>query len=246
MEFSKKEIKYILVAAIIAAFVFSFNEWGIEKFNIATGIKNLFIAFIFCSVIYFLHSFAQKLVADYYEYRIEFTLIDIKRRVRKIGKIGRAVTIPIGPIITLLLVFISAGKFIFLLLNSYEHISQKEFRIGRQWVNLKEFEEAQIALAGPLSQIVLLIIFKLLLPFSVVFNKAMFITSVIAIYHMLPLPKVDGSKIFFGSRSLYIASLVFIVTFIILIFHLSVIQTIILALLFSTILGIMYLYKKTK
>ena len=42
MEFSKKEIKYILVAAIIAAFVFSFNEWGIEKFNIATGIKNTF------------------------------------------------------------------------------------------------------------------------------------------------------------------------------------------------------------
>ena len=242
MEFSKKEIKYILIAALIAAFVFSFNEWGVERFSIEIGIKNLFIAFIFCSIIYFLHSFAQKLVADYYEYNIEFTLIDIKRKIKEVGK---KVAIPIGPIITLLLIFISGGRFIFLLLNSYEHISQKEFRVGRQWINLKEFEEAQIALAGPLSQIFLLIVFKLLSPFSVVFNKAMFIASVIAIYHMLPLPKVDGSKIFFGSRSIYVASLIFVISFIVLIFHLSMLQTMILALLFSAILGIIYLYKKT-
>lgn len=241
MEFSKKEIKYILIAALIAAFVFSFNEWGIEKFSAAIGAKNLLIAFVFCSIIYFSHSLAQKFMADYYEYKIEFTLIDIKSKIKKAGK---AVTLPMGPIITLLLIFISGGKFVFLILNSYEHIHHKEFRIGRRWINLKEFEEAQIALAGPLSQIFLLIIFKLLLPFSIIFNKAMFIASVIAIYHMLPLPKVDGSKIFFGSRTLYIASLIFIIAFIALIFHMSTIQTIILALLFSMVLSIIYLYKK--
>ena len=243
MEFGKKEIRNISIAALVAAFAFSFNEWGIGKFDAIIGIKNLLVAFVFCSIIYFSHSFAQKLAAGHYEYRIEFTLISMQRRISEVKKM---VSIPIGPIITLLATFVSNGKFIFLILNSFRHVPENEFRVGKQWINIKEFEEAQIALAGPLSQIVLLIIFKLLLPFSVVFNKAMFITSVIAIYHMLPLPKVDGSKIFFGSRSLYIASLVFIVTFIILIFHLSVIQTIILALLFSTILGIMYLYKKTK
>lgn len=241
MEFSKKEIKLVLIAAIIAAFVFSFNDWGIEEFSVAIGIKNLFIAFIFCLIIYFLHSAAQKFVADYYDYKIEFTLIDIKR---KLMDVRRTVSIPIGPIITFLLIFVSAGKFVFILLNSYEHISQKELRVGRQWTNLKELEEAQIALAGPLSQIFLLIVFKLLIPFSVVFNKGMFIASVIAIYHMLPLPKVDGSKIFFGSRTLYLTGLVFIVAFIVLIFRLSTLQTIILALLFSAILTIIYLYKK--
>ena len=241
MEFSKKEIKLVLIAALIAAFVFSFNEWGVEEFSAVIGLKNLLIAFIFCSIIYFLHSVSQKLVADYYEYKIEFTLIDIKKKIKEIGK---TVNIPIGPIITILLLFASVGKFIFLLLNSYEHISQKEFRVGRQWVNLKELEEAQIALAGPLSQVFLLIVFKVLSPLSVVFSKAMFITSVIAIYNMLPLPKVDGSRIFFGSRTLYLASLVFIVAFIVLIFHLSTVQTIILALLFSAVLSIIYLYKK--
>ncbi|MEK6856812.1 MAG: hypothetical protein AABX49_02235 [Nanoarchaeota archaeon] len=240
MEFSKTEVKYILIAALIAAFVFSFNEWGVERFSAAIGAKNLLIAFVFCSIIYFVHSVAQKFMADYYEYSIEFTLIDMKKKIKP----GKVTTLPIGPIITLLLIFISAGKFIFLILNSYEHIHKKEFRIGRQWINLKEFEEAQIALAGPLSQIFLLIVFKLLLPISVIFNKAMFMTSVIAIYHMLPLPKVDGSKIFFGSRTLYVTGLVLTVSFVILIFHMSIIQTIILALLFSLVLGIIYLYKK--
>ncbi len=241
MEFSKKEVKYILIAALIAAFVFSFNEWGIEKFSAAVGAKNLLTAFLFCSIIYFIHSIAQKFMADYYEYNIEFTLIDMKKKVLGSNKM---ISLPMGPIITILLIFISAGKFVFLILNSYGHVHKKEFRIGRQWINLKEFEESQIALAGPLSQIFLLIIFKLLLPLSVVFNKAMFMTSVIAVYHMLPLPKVDGSKILFGSRTLYITGLVFIVSFVILIFHMSIIQTIILALLFSIVLSILYLYKK--
>lgn len=240
MEFSKKEIRFILIAAFIAAFVFSFNEWGIEKFSITIGIKNLVIAFIFCLIIYFFHSAAQKFTANHYEYKIEFTLIDMKRKIKEIRKI---ISIPIGPIITLLLIFISNGKFIFLILNSFKHISQKEFRVGRQWTNIKEFEEAQIALSGPLSQIILLIIFKLLLSISTIFNKAMFITSVIAIYNMLPIPKVDGNKIFFGSLPLYIASLVFIVVFIILIFHLSILQTIILALIFSITIAVIYLYK---
>jgi len=241
MEFSRKEIKYILIAAFIAAFIFSFNEWGIEKFDALLGIKNLLIAFIICLVVYLLHSASQKFVADHYEYRIEFTLVSIEKRIKEIRK---AVSFPIGPIASLLLTLISGGKFVFLILNSFEHIPHKEFRIGRQWTNIKEFEEAQIALAGPLSQVILLVIFKLLLPVSEVFSKAMFIASVIAIYHMLPLPKVDGIKIFFGSRLLYIASLIFIIMFIILIFHLSAIQTIILALLFSVVLSIIYLYKK--
>ncbi|MBI2508002.1 hypothetical protein HYV89_03540 [Candidatus Woesearchaeota archaeon] len=241
MEFGRKEIKNILTASLIAAFVFSFNEWGIESFDAIEGLKNLFIAFIFCSIIYFSHSSAQKLVAEYYEYRIEFTLISMQRRISEIKKL---VSIPIGPIVTLLATFVSNGKFIFLLLNSFKHVPENEFRVGRHWINIKEYEEAQVALAGPLSQIILLIIFKLLLQFSVIFNKAMFIVSIVAIYNMLPLPHLDGMKIFFGSRPLYIASLIFMVAFIVLIFYLSTIQAIILAFLFAAVLTAIYLYKK--
>lgn len=241
MEFDKKEIRDIAIVALIAAFVFSFNEWGTSRFDAAEGMKNLFTAFIFCSIIYLSHASAQKLVASHYQYRIGFTLISMQRRINELKKF---ITIPIGPIITVLATLVSNGKFIFILLSSYKYIPENEYRVGKHWIHIKEYEEAQVALAGPLSQILLLIIFKLLLPVSIIFNKAMFIVSIIAIYNMLPLPHVDGMKIFFGSRPLYIASLIFIIAFIILIFHLSIIQTIILALLFTTVLSTIYLYKK--
>lgn len=243
MEFNKKEIKLIFIAALVAGLIFSFNEWGMEKFSLSVGIENLLTAFIICLVTYFIHSFFQKMVAEHYEYKIEFSLVEMKRKISKVGKI---MTIPIGPIITILLTLISNGKFLFIVLSSYKHIIQKEFRIGRRWTNIKEFEDAQIALAGPLSQIFLLIVSKMLINVSPIFNKAMFIVSTIAIFNMLPFPQLDGSRIFFGSKPLYLASLVFIVAFIILIFHLSIIQTMILALIFSVVLAIIYLYKMVR
>jgi len=240
MELTKKETQRIIIAAFIAAFVFSFNEWGIEKFNAAIGVKNLILAFVFCLVIYFFHAIVQKLTAEFYEYKIEFTLIDLKR---KIKELRRGVSIPIGPIITLLVTFISNGNFFFIILTSFEHLQKKEFRIGRRWTNIIEFEEAQIGLSGPLSQILLLIVFKILTPLSPVFQKGMFIASTIAIFNMLPIPKVDGARIFFGSLPLYITSLVFIVVFIVLIFQLSILQTLILAFIFAFVIGLVYLFK---
>ncbi len=240
MQLRKKEIQSILIVAFIAAFIFSFNEWGIENFNITLGIQNLILAFVFCLIIYTVHAFSQKFTANFYDHDVEFTYISMKK---KIAEIRKTINIPIGPLLTLLITLISNGKFIFLILNSFNLKTNKTRRLGHKWVNIKEFEEAQIALAGPLSNILILILFKILTPLSGVFSKGMFIASTIAIFNMLPIPKVDGSRIFFGSRPLYVASLIFIIIFVILIFQLSVLQTLILALLLSLIIGGIYLYK---
>jgi Zn-dependent protease len=240
MQLRKKEIQSILIVAFIAAFIFSFNEWGIENFNITLGIQNLILAFVFCLIIYTVHAFSQKFTANFYDHDVEFTYISMKK---KIAEIRKTITIPIGPLLTLLITLISNGKFIFLILNSFNLKTNKTRRLGHKWVNIKEFEEAQIALAGPLSNILILILFKILTPLSGVFSRGMFIASTIAIFNMLPIPKVDGSRIFFGSRPLYVASLIFIIIFVILIFQLSVLQTLILALLLSLIIGGIYLYK---
>ena len=240
MQLRKKEIQSILIVAFIAAFIFSFNEWGIENFNITLGIQNLILAFVFCLIIYTVHAFSQKFTANFYDHDVEFTYISMKK---KIAEIRKTINIPIGPLLTLLITLISNGKFIFLILNSFNLKTNKTRRLGHKWVNIKEFEEAQIALAGPLSNILILILFKILTPLSGVFSKGMFIASTIAIFNMLPIPKVDGSRIFFGSRPLYVASLIFIIIFVILIFQLSVLQTLILTSLLSLIIGGIYLYK---
>ena len=240
MQLRKKEIRSILIIAFIAAFIFSFNEWGIDKFNLLVGIQNFLFALVFCLIIYTTHAFSQKFTAKFFDHEIEFTLLTIRKKIKEVRK---TIMVPIGPAITLLITLLTNGKLIFLLLNSFEMKSNKTHRLGRKWINIKDFEEAQIALAGPLSEILLLILLKILSPLSLIFSKGMFIASTIAIFNMLPLPKVDGSKIFFGSRPLYVASLVFIIIFIILIFQLSILQTLILAMILTIIVGTIYLYK---
>lgn len=240
MELTKKETINIVIVAFIAAFVFSFNEWGIESFDFGVGIKNLSISFVLCLIIYSVYVLAEKLVARYYEYGISFEILILEKRIKEVRRI---VKIPIGPLVTLFITLVSAGKFLFIILNSFKLVPDGELRTGRRWSGIKEFEEAQVALSGPLSLVILLVIFKIFSPFSQVFEKGMFIASTVMIFNLLPLPKVDGSKIFFGSFPLYITSLVFSVTFVLLIFYLSIIQAIILALIISLAIGIAYLYK---
>jgi len=243
MEIAKKEIRDLIIVAFIAAFVLSFNEWGINTFSFLTGIKNLSISFAFCMIVYIVYIFAQKLSAKYYEYEVNFEMLQIEKRIRSIR---RKTTFPIGPIITVLITLISAGKFFFIVLNSFTLVPNEELRTGRKWTGVKEFEEAQVALAGPMSLIVLLILFKILVYFNPIFEKGMFIASTIMIFNMLPLPKVDGSKIFFGSRTLYVTGLAFGISFVLLLFYLSIIQTIMLALIIALAMGIAYLYSVAK
>jgi Zn-dependent protease len=240
MEINKKELKKILIIALVAAFAFTFNDWGIDVFDFFFGFTNLILAFIFTLTIYLVHITTQKLTANYFDHNIEFEILSMTKKIKEIRK---TIQIPIGPIITLLITLISNGKLFFLLLNSFKDIPNKTSRVGRQWTNIKDFEEAQIALAGPLSSLILLALFKILSPLSLVFNQGMFIASTIAIFNMLPLPKVDGVKIFMGSRILYIASLIFIILFILLAFNLSIIQTLILSLILSLATGLIYLYR---
>ena len=242
MEITKKEVRNIIIVAFIAAFVLSINEWGIDSFDLSLGISNLLASFIFCLVIYSFYVFAQKLTARYYEYDVSFEIMQIKKKIREVR---RTINIPIGPIITFLITFISAGKFFFIFLNSFELVAKKELRTGRKWTGIKECEEAQVGLSGPLSLVLLLIIFKIMSSVYPLFEKGMFLASTIMIFNLLPIPKADGSRVFFGSRALYLTGLIFSLVFILLIFYLSIIQSIILALILAVAVGVAYLYKSS-
>ena len=240
MELSKKEVKKIILVAFIAAFVLTFDEWGIESFDLIFGLRNLMLVFIFTIIIYFCHAIAQKLTAEYFDHGVEFDIYSITKR---INEVRRSITIPLGPIITLLFTIATQGKLFLLILNTFNELPDKVSRLGRKWTNIKEFEIAQIALSGPLSQIILLMVFKILSPISDVFYQGIYTVSTIAIFNMLPIPKIDGIKIFSGSRTLYITSLIFIILFVLLVFNISVIQTFIISLILSLISGLVYFYK---
>ena len=244
MEFTKKEIRDILIVATIVAIIFTLYELrNISNidFKFLNGLSILISTFIFSIIIYFVYASTQKLAAKFYDYKATFGLLNWEKNIKEIRK---KVSIPLGIIITLLVTIISSGRLFFVILNSTLIENKREERLGRKWTNIKEFEEAQVALAGPLSLVLLLILFKLLSLTSLVFERGMFITSTIMIFNMLPIPKVDGIKIFFGSIPLYIASTIFLILFTFLIFKLSIIQSLMLALIFALVIAGIYLYKK--
>src|SRR3989344_5959608 len=112
MEFTKKEITYLLVASIIAGFVFSFDEWGTEVFNLSAGLINLLKAVILVLIIYTVHTFSQKLIAKKSSCDLEFDLITTEKIPLTHIIISKGFKFT-GPLITLIFSLVSNGKLIF-------------------------------------------------------------------------------------------------------------------------------------
>ncbi len=246
MEFTKKEIIHLLIASIIAGFVFSFDEWGADIFNLGEGLVNLLQAAVISLIIYLVHILSQKLIGKKSNCDLEFELITTNKIPLTRIKIPKGFNFT-GPLITLIFSLVSNGKLLFVALASFKPIIDKKKRIGYQWTNLKDIEEACIALAGPISNITLLLIFKILLPLSpAFFSKGMFIASSLAIFHMLPLPKYDGIKIWVGSRTLYIFMLILTITVIVFTYFINALAAVILALIVAIAIASFYFYNSNK
>jgi len=104
----------------------------------------------------------------------------------------------VGSIVVPALTFF-AGGFIFGWAKPVP-INPYNFKRGGKW------GEALVAAAGPLSNILLAVVFGLLIRFGSVFGPAateiftlvVFINLILAIFNLVPIPPLDGSKILFA------------------------------------------------
>lgn len=251
MSFEKQEIKELIIAIIIAGFVFSFNEWGLREFSINIGFINLIRAILIVAIIFTTRAYIQKQVAKYFDSTSKFRLLEIEPRIYRPTKLEeiifqttKKILNPIGVIITLLVTILSNGKLILVLLATAKITSNKLKRVGRKYIHIKDIEIAQIALAGPLTDLSLLAIFKLLLPIApLFFEKAMFIAATLAVFHILPIPKMDGGQLFIGSKTLYVFGLIFTILFITAIYGLSILNALIIALIIAGLITLLFFYK---
>ena len=78
-------------------------------------------------------------------------------------------------------------------------------RLGWFRYNINYFGQAMIALAGPLFSFMLIILLKVLHHFfpSQLLYDAIKFNVIYTVTSLIPIPPLDGSKIFFGSRMLY-------------------------------------------
>ena len=208
MLFTKREILSLCSSILILGFVFGFDD-GQETLKFGYWVLNLFKSLIFVTIVFVLYLSAQKLQARHFGADCTYKIWSLQRfgfNVRH--KIP--FKIPIGIILSLFFVFISKGKLTFTAIGEKEINSN--IKTGRKRIDITEFEESLIILAGPLMNVLLIMVANIISNVSNI-NLDLFvnINFYFALFNLLPLPGLDGMKLFFGSRSLYIFGVLFVI-----------------------------------
>jgi len=251
MEYTKNELKYFIIIILALTFAFAFNDKSAE-FAWSSWLVNFFKTLVFVAVSVFVHDFAHDLAAKKYGFISEYRVWGIKRLgwhkesfPRTVRLFGREIEInsfPLGIILCILIAIVSNGKLFFTAVSSYGLMIKRTQRFGHKIIEVTDFEEAKIALAGPMANIALAIVFKLVSPDGL-FADMVLINSVMPVYDMLPFFGLDGMKVLAGSKALYVFGFLFIVGMAVLMHYLSALPALLVALALTVIFFLIYLWR---
>lgn len=228
-----KEFKTILIIILILTFIFGYND-NKPSFILKDWLLNLIYVFILVSLVVLVNIFGYKLAAKYFDAKIEMKIWNSSKFEGKFSlkKLGNYIFSPVLPI---LLTLFSNGK---IFLTTIATFDIKDYSVfGRKFPKLTYFNHGLIVIAGLFFNFILMIFFKILM-----LEKGILINSWFILWNLLPLSQLPGSKIFFASRVMWIFTLIFFITNILLIQNLPVLSAIILSFFFSIVLAIIYFY----
>lgn len=186
-KFTTHELRGITISILVIAFIISFKEWGTTAFNLKVGLFNLFNAILIVALSILVHDAGQRIWGLAIGFRVEYKMWSF------------------GLLIALIVAFISNGSFWLIVPAGFMLHHLAGHRLGFFRYGINYFGQAMVALAGPLFTLMLIILLKILnaLYPNPLIQKAIIFNVVYAITCMLPIPPLDGSKIYFGSRMLY-------------------------------------------
>ncbi|MEK6864432.1 MAG: site-2 protease family protein, partial [Nanoarchaeota archaeon] len=251
MEYTKNELKYFLVIILTLAFAFAFNDKAPE-FSWNHWLVNFFKMIVFVAISVFVHDFAHDLAAKKYGFLSEYRTWGVKRfwfgrasfpkTIKFFGKEYTISSFPLGIVLCLLVALLSNGKLFFTAVSSYGLVIKKTHRFGHKMVEVTDLEEAKIALAGPMANIMLALVCKLINADALA--DMVLINSIMPVFDMLPIFGLDGMKVLMGSRPMYIFSFVFILALAILLYTLeSALPALVIAAAIALILFIGYMWQ---
>ena len=252
IKFTKKEIGHILISILVLGFVFGFDD-GSDKFILSNWLLNLAKIIFVVAISLLIKIIGHKFVAIKYGSFAEYKIWSIHRLglnkssklpltdfISKITLFSKIKSIPLGVILPLVFVLTSA-----ILTNNQLFIpfaargiillsSNRASRLGHKFVKLTEVEEAKIHLAGSLFSLILIIFARMITNLTSLDLSPFIVVNVyLILFNMLPIPPLDGGKIFFGGVTLYIFSIILLTISILLITlsNLSAISAIIISLI---------------
>ena len=181
-KFTHHEVRGLIIAIFVIAFIISFKEWGKASFDATAGIYNLFNAVLIVALSILIHDFGQRLWGLAIGYKIEFKMWSY------------------GLLFALIIAFISNGSLWLIVPSGFmlHHIAGH--RLGWFRYDINYFGQAMVALAGPLFTLMLIILLKTLNSFypNPLIQKAIIFNVVYAITSLLPIPPLDGSKMLYA------------------------------------------------
>ncbi len=204
MEFSNKEKIDLLITTIIISFLSVLNPILTNR----TWLIQFIISFVAIGVSLLIRIVVQKRVGKKYdiivEYKIDHNLIFI--------------AVLIGLLTEGAITFSAIG---YTILSTF--FSE---RIGHKYKNISYEESGKIALSGTITHILLALSSLVLYPINrVFFNEILKANTFMAIFNLIPIPPIDGHKIFWWSRLVWVTA--FIVSLFIMFFGFSIIFSII-------------------
>ncbi len=198
--FTPAELKGFIISVLALAFIISFNDWGTTSFDAAVGAKNFLIAVLISGISLLVHHSGQRLWGLATGYRVEYQVWSV------------------GILIGLIAAFIINGLFqkpgFWLLLPGGFAVQMLAgHRLGWFRYDINYWAVALTAFAGNIATLILIIFLKIVWTISPnsFLMKFIIFNVLLNIYTMLPIPPLNGSKIFFGGRWLYVFSFPFIV-----------------------------------
>lgn len=225
-KFSTHELRGLAISTLVIAFIVSFNDWGPgSTFVPSIGIFNFFNAILIVALSILVHDAGQRLFGLVLGFKLEFKMWSF------------------GLIFGLLLAFVSVGRIWLIVPGGFMLHLMSGHRLGWFRYNINYFGMGMVALAGPLFTLMLIIFLKILYAFFLnpLLLLAIRFNVIYAITSLLPIPPLDGSKIYFGSRMLYAFALpTFIVSTILMIVDVPIMLALIVSFLVGIILWMTY------
>ncbi len=227
--FSTEEIRAVIVTTLILAFVVSFDEWGTTSFNAMIGLRNLFNAILIVLLAMLFHIGIQRIAGLLLGYKVEY-------RMWLYGLLaGAAVCI------------ISNGKLWLFAPGGVLFFHMAGHRLGAFRYGLNHFDISVIGFWGPYANLILALLFKWLMgifPSNPLLYKAFVVNVLLAVFTILPIPPLDGSHGYYGSRIAYAFSLGFVWGLAFVLWFLPVFASLIVGFLIGVIVWFCYVWFK--
>lgn len=179
--FTFKEVRDIIISVLVLGFIFAYVLWPDATKDISSFMVVFAGSILIVGLAFVLHELAHKYVA-------------IKKKCS-----AHYVAWPAGLLMALVFGFLG---FVFAAPGAVQISNRYKTRLGFTFVNLTQEDMGKIAIAGPLVNIFLALIFKIahtMMPIDIL-GYGVTIGMFLATFNLLPVPPLDGSKVFAWSR----------------------------------------------